>query len=163
MLSIPKKIIQKLANFMGYHIIKLSDSDPVIYKDKRFGKIYRKCRKFSMTSRERMYALYKSVEYIVNNDIPGDFVECGVWRGGNGMLIAYTLLELGIKDRKIFLYDTFGGMTQPTELDHGFADNDYCALEKWNKEQRKDHNKWCYASLTEVENNMHIKNTLKEM
>ena len=34
-----------------------------------------------MTSKERMYALYKSVEYIIKNNIPGDFVECGVWRG----------------------------------------------------------------------------------
>ncbi len=34
-----------------------------------------------MTSKERMYALYKSVEYIVNAKISGDFVECGVWKG----------------------------------------------------------------------------------
>jgi len=140
----------------GYQITKISDFDPVIDKDKdeRFRKIYDKCKKSTMTSKERMYALYKSVEYIIKTNIPGDFVECGVWRGGSTMLIAYTLLELNVTNRKIYLYDTFEGMTQPTESDYSVANNKNRAFDKWKKEQKKDHNKWCYASLSEVKNNM---------
>ena len=40
-------------------------------------------RPFTMTSDERIEQLYNSLEYIRLNDIPGDFVECGVWKGGN--------------------------------------------------------------------------------
>jgi len=66
---------------------------------------------------EPSYSLFKAVEYIVKNKIPGDFVECGVWRGGSIILIALALKYFGDTERKIFLYDTFTGMTEPDELD----------------------------------------------
>jgi O-methyltransferase len=40
---------------------------------------------------EAPWALYKSIEYIVHNDIPGDVVECGVWSGGSILLAALAL------------------------------------------------------------------------
>ena len=153
MLYILKKIIQKSANLFGYTITE-SNSDPVIDKDERFTRIYNKCKKFTLTSKERMYALYKSVEYIIKTDIPGDFVECGVWRGGSTMLIAFTLTELNVTNRKIYLYDTFEGMTQPIEYDYRVSNKKNRATDKWKKEQKKEYNKWCYASLSEVKNNM---------
>ena len=72
------------------------------------------CRDATMTSLERMYALYAATRYIVDNALPGDFVECGVWRGGSVMLMALTLLRRGDTSRDLWLYDTFGGMTAPT-------------------------------------------------
>lgn len=156
MINAIKEIIQKSANLMGYKITRISDPDPVIYKDVMFRRIYDKCRKYTMTSKESMYALYKSVEYIIKNNIPGDFVECGVWRGGSAMLIAYTLLELNVTNRKIYLYDTFEGMTQPTKFDYLVANNKIHAYDEWKKRQKKDHNEWCYASLSEVKKNMDL-------
>ena len=153
MLNIKKKIIQKSANLMGYQITKISNSDPVIDKDELFRKIYDKCKKYTMTSKERMYALYKSVEYIINSKIPGDFVECGVWRGGSTMLIAKILLELNATDRKIYLYDTFEGMSEPTEDDYIVANKSISAKNMWKKEQ-KENNQWCFSPLSEVKNNM---------
>ena len=47
---------------------------------------------FTMTSVERMYALYEATRHLVRSGIGGDFVECGVWRGGSAMIIALTLL-----------------------------------------------------------------------
>jgi hypothetical protein len=76
-----------------------------------------KIKPFTMTTNERIYMLMKSVEYIIKRNIPGDFVECGVWRGGSVMAIAQTLKNLGVTDRKIWLYDTFDGMTEPSDLD----------------------------------------------
>ena len=51
-----------------------------------FERFYAGCRSFTMTSRERMYALYQAVRHVHTADIPGDVVECGVWRGGSSML-----------------------------------------------------------------------------
>ena len=135
-------------------IRKVSNSDPVIDKDERFRRIYDKCKQYTMTSKERMYALYKSVEYIIHSKIPGDFVECGVWSGGSTMLIAYTLLELNATNRKIYLYDTFEGMSEPTEDDYSVSNKSSRAIDKWKKEQKEDYNEWCYASLSEVKRNM---------
>ena len=59
--------------------------------DKDFFSVYEKCKHYTMTSVERMYALYQAVKYVVNKNIEGDFVECGVWKGGSAMLMAATL------------------------------------------------------------------------
>jgi hypothetical protein len=82
-----------------------------------FLELYERCRDCTMTSIERMYALYTATRYVVESAVPGDFVECGVWRGGSVMLIALTLLRLGSTDRSLWLYDTFDGMTPPSDAD----------------------------------------------
>jgi O-methyltransferase len=71
---------------------------------------------FTMTSSERMYALYEATRHIGKAAIPGAVVECGVWRGGSSMLAASTLLAAG-DVRDLWLYDTFEGMPPPGEAD----------------------------------------------
>ena len=44
-------------------------------------------KKYTMTSVHRLINTLKSCYYVVENNIPGDFVECGVWRGGNAILV----------------------------------------------------------------------------
>jgi len=78
-----------------------------------FLELHELCREQTMTSIERMYALYSATRYVIENNLPGDFVECGVWRGGSVMLMALTLLRLGDTSRDLWLYDTFDGMTAP--------------------------------------------------
>jgi len=109
---------------------------------------YERCRQYTMTSWERLYALYKSVHYVVENKIPGDVVECGVWRGGSMKLVAQVLCALGVTDRSLFLYDTFEGMTEPDPaLDVDASGNK--AFDDWLEIQRRGV-KWSYASVEEV-------------
>ena len=102
---------------------------------------------FTMTSKERICALRKAVEYIVDHNIPGDIVECGVWRGGSMMAVARTLLERGMGNRTLYLCDTFDGMAEPTDVDVNYRGK--AARERWDKEE-----KWAYSSLGEVGRNM---------
>jgi outer membrane murein-binding lipoprotein Lpp len=117
-----------------------------------FVSLYADCREFTMTSWERLYALYKAVQYLVVNRIPGDFVECGVWRGGSMRLAAMVLRSLGDTERRLYLYDTFEGMTEPDEardIDlHGNA-----AINDWVQIKRRDV-KWAYAPIEEVRETM---------
>lgn len=108
---------------------------------------------FTMVSDQRAYALARSVEKVVRANIPGDFVECGVWAGGLCMLMANTLNLLAAEPRKIWLYDTFKGMTQPDERDRSINDG-HAALDRWTVEQKDNHNEWCYASEEEVRRNL---------
>ncbi|MGE5537338.1 MAG: TylF/MycF/NovP-related O-methyltransferase [Gemmatimonas sp.] len=126
----------------------LKDLDP------GFAPIYEACKPFTMTSAERLYGLYKAVEYIVNNKIPGDLVETGVWRGGSMMLVAQTLLALGEKNRRLFLFDTYEGHPKPdAELDVDLWGNR--AIEDWQRHQKTDEGSgWGYVSLEEVRANM---------
>jgi hypothetical protein len=108
-----------------------------------------------MTSVERMYALYKGVEYVVKHQIPGDFVECGVWKGGSSMLIAKTLLKFGVSDRKIWMYDTYEGMSEPTENDKDIAGVKADDLLK-NASKEDQASVWCFSSLDEVKSNLKL-------
>lgn len=119
----------------------------MIQKEEKFIKIYNLCKQFTMTSKARMRALFGAVEHIVRLDIPGDFVECGVWKGGSSMLVAFTLIELNETNRKIYLYDTFKGMSKPTDDDYRVGDRFALAKNQWKKE-------WCFSPLFEVKKNM---------
>jgi len=78
--------------------------------------IWDKVKDYTLTEKETVDYLVKAVDYVHDNNIEGDFVECGVWKGGSCMAAAYRFNEL--EDyRKIWMYDTFKGMTPPCELD----------------------------------------------
>jgi len=154
MFGFSKKNIQKIFNRAGFRIIKLK-KDSLVEEDEFFQEVYAQCKEYTMTSRERAFALCQATKYIVKAGIPGDFVECGVWRGGSAMIIASTLAKLQSQDRKIYLYDTFSGMTQPSEEDFDLFKKKK-AEEKWQKEQRAEHNQWDFASLEEVKKNMQL-------
>jgi O-methyltransferase len=119
-----------------------------------FLQLYERCREETMTSIERMYALYKATCYLVDRGVPGDFVECGVWRGGSVMLIALTLLLRQCTGRDIWLYDTFSGMTPPSVHDvqemSGRAAADILA----ERERSAADPFWGIAARAEVENNL---------
>ena len=76
---------------------------------------------WTMTSNEKLFALVVAVRYVVDRAIPGQIVECGVWRGGSMQAIARVLAARDATDRELHLFDTFEGMPPPTEEDvrHG--------------------------------------------
>lgn len=120
--------------------------------EEEFRRLFELCRPYTMTSPLRLYALYKAVHYIEDRQIPGDVVECGVWRGGSAMLCALVLSCRGQKERTIYLYDTFAGMPPPSPRDRRRSGK--LAMEEWQKRQRGPYNEWCYAPLEEVQRNM---------
>ncbi len=161
-----KKIAKKIADNLGYKITKkgeemLCDGIPIDIIDRKFITLFKECEPYTFTTIEPMYSLYQSVQYVINNNIPGDFVECGVWKGGSAMLIAKILLISGIKNRKIYLYDTFEGMSEPTDKDVDFkGKNANILLKRTDKFVEKS--VWCYSSIDEVKNNLYSTNYPKE-
>ena len=108
-------------------------------------------KKYTMTSPQRLINTLKSCQYVVKNNIPGDFVECGVWRGGNGILAKKVFEYLG-SNKNVWMFDTFEGMTAPTSVD--VAAKTQLAAERHFLDSQKDtHNDWCFASLSDVHKN----------
>jgi hypothetical protein len=144
----------KLLLKAGYRVTKVTNEEKE-YPDleQEFWRFYYACKPYTMSRVQRMYALYQSVNYIIKNKIPGDFVECGVWKGGNPMMIAQLLQASHTTDRKIFLYDTFEGMSEPTAADKNYKGKD--AQEMLDATDRaKSDSVWCYSPLEEVQENM---------
>nr|WP_281722832.1 TylF/MycF/NovP-related O-methyltransferase [Nitrosomonas nitrosa] len=127
------------------HDVPIPDIDE---SDEIFPLIFERCRRFTMTSKPVMYSLYQACKYVGLRGLPGAFVECGVWRGGSSLLAALTFRQFdppGYR-RKIWLYDTFDGMTPPTEHDvdlNGGSAKNYI-------DQYGDDGRWCYSDLDEV-------------
>lgn len=114
--------------------------------DEAFWPIYDRVHEYTMTSVERLYDLYKSVEYVVRAGIPGDIIECGVWRGGSMMLVAHTLIAMGDTGRNLLLYDTFEGLPYPeSENDVDLIGNH--AAERWREG-------WIKVSIGDVSQNL---------
>jgi O-methyltransferase len=111
----------------------------------------------AMTSSKRdSDILFNYLDHIRNNNVPGDFVECGVWKGGIVLAISEYLSYHNMLDRKVWLYDTFAGLTEPTDVDFELRRNNKVSTKEiWQGQKIDDHtNAWCYGSLNEVKNNM---------
>jgi len=98
----------------------------------------------------------KATRYVLDHSIPGSLVECGVWRGGSSMLMAATLLSEGSKNRELWLYDTFTGMSTANDFDVDYLG--LAAKDQMLEQQRSvnEINVWCYSPLDEVKNNMSL-------
>ncbi|HEX7903826.1 MAG TPA: TylF/MycF/NovP-related O-methyltransferase [Chitinophagaceae bacterium] len=151
------RIINYPLGLLGLKIVRLSRLKKLreasiisdIAKDQEFHELYEKINKYTIVGIERSYALYRAVKYILERNIKGSFVECGVWRGGSAMLIAYTLLKAGVTDKKIILYDTFEGMVKPGENDGKFE------KQEWERMKIDEgRNSWCLSTIEEVQANM---------
>ncbi|WP_202461407.1 TylF/MycF/NovP-related O-methyltransferase [Streptomyces sp. SID8374] len=126
---------------------KPSSAFPEDYDDEARD-IIRAVKPYSMTSPERLNAFILATRYIARHDIPGDIVECGVWRGGSMQACARTLLSVGETERELYLFDTYEGMTPPTAED---LRRDGRPAQELLDAQGKDRPIWAVASLEDVQ------------
>jgi O-methyltransferase len=69
------------------------------------------------------------------------------------MLAAHTLLSLGQRERELYLYDTFAGMSEPSDRDVAF--DGYDAQANWSRlKAQKDSDVLAYADLNTVTANL---------
>jgi O-methyltransferase len=123
--------------------VEISEADISMFQ-------YVRTNRLSTSTDERLFATIMACRYVIEQRIEGDFVECGVWRGGNSVLAAGVFKSMK-SGRATWLFDTFAGMTAPTENDVNFRGE--VADSKFKASQREGYNDWCYASLDEVSAN----------
>ncbi len=145
-----KFLINEKANLDDISIKRFDDSDFTIEERELIEFVH----DYTMTSRERMVSLMRAVDYISKQNIPGDIVECGVWRGGSMMLIASKLIRLGNINKRLFLFDTFDGMSDPTNNDISFENVRATHLLSEQNDKYAGNNIWCYASIEDVKHNL---------
>ena len=68
----------------------------------------------TMIGMQRLTHLQRCVEDVLAEDIPGDLVECGVWRGGACILMRAVLAAYGDKERTVWVADSFQGVPPPS-------------------------------------------------
>lgn len=149
-----KSILQRIARKFNYDIRRIGKRPPVPTDFETFHRsVYAKVADHTMTSPERIFSLIEAVKYLETNQIEGDIVECGVWKGGSMMTVAETLQHYKNISRTLYLYDTFEGMSAPTEHDKTFSGE--AAGKMMEKDADKEKNLvWAYSPMEIVRQGM---------
>jgi len=149
-----KQFARQILRRAGFDLVRHRERDPFAdFPELTAGEraIVQRVRPFTMTSVERLAAVIAATKYLVQHRIPGDIVECGVWRGGSSMAAALTLLACRDTTRRLWLFDTFEGMPPPTTRDRSFDGHPADALLQ---RDAVGTGNWCYASLEDVRANL---------
>lgn len=77
------------------------------YRERIFGFPY------TMIGRARLDSLQAMVETVLRENIPGDFLEAGVWRGGASVFMRALLDLFEDTQRKVYVADSFQGLPPP--------------------------------------------------
>ncbi len=103
------KLLNSVSKRFGYRFTKIQNRD---WSDDFVGlsdfekKTLEIASKYSMTGFERMFFLIKALRQIQIDDVEGDFVECGVWRGGN-LILFQKMIEKKFGNCKASVIITF--------------------------------------------------------
>ena len=76
---------------------------------------------YTMIGVKRLANVESCIRAIVSEDIAGDLIETGVWRGGSAIFMRAVLKQLGVTDRHVWVADSFEGLPKPTNV-HDLAD-----------------------------------------
>jgi O-methyltransferase len=147
-----KNALRSLVRRAGYEVISLKQPARSAALPGDFtpleSVLYARVRPFTMTSPERVVSLIRAVRYVVEAEIPGALVECGVWKGGSAMAMALALANLGAT-RDMFLYDVFGLVPSPVSQDGDWAQ------EEWSRYAKGESKLWLrIPALDEVTENL---------
>jgi len=144
-------VARSITRKLGFEVVRHQDVPPDFQPADVA--LLKQVRPYTMTSAERVFAAASAARYIADAAIPGAIVECGVWRGGSSMAIALSLLGAGVDDRDLYLFDTYEGMSAPTEVDKDFRDEP--AQIKFDLARTAaDASGWCAADIDDVRANM---------
>jgi len=101
-----------------------------------------------------------AIDYILKNNIEGAIIECGVDSGNFEHIWINELMKNNVV-RDIYLYDTFGGLVEPTEYDYTCKDAQLYQMNKddvyntWKSQIINEKtNGWCYTPLENVKNRL---------
>jgi len=67
----------------------------------------------TMIGMKRLDNLQYCAEHVINNNVPGDFIETGVWRGGATIFMRAILKAYGVTERRVWVADSFEGLPPP--------------------------------------------------
>jgi O-methyltransferase len=68
----------------------------------------------TMIGRKRLDNLQACIETVLDDGVPGDLIETGIWRGGSCIFMLGVLRAYGVTDRVVWAADSFDGVPPPT-------------------------------------------------
>lgn len=109
----------------------------------------------TMVSRNKVKDLATYIDIIADENVEGDYIECGTYRGGLSALMLDQLIYRKL-DKKLWIYDTFQGMSEPTDLDISVKDENAKTSFDVLKNETTGCADWCKATIDIVESTLNI-------
>lgn len=75
---------------------------------------------YTMIGKPRLDNIQFCIEDVIRNNIPGDLIETGVWRGGATIFMRAVLKAHAITDRKVWVADSFEGLPSLDKKDAAY-------------------------------------------
>ncbi len=152
MINLIKNIINKLITSTGYSLI--NSNQKIVELNNNDKKLLDLIQNYSMTTQIRIFTLLQSLRHLKNKKIDGDYVECGVWKGGNIILFKKFIEDEDENSKKkIFAFDTYEGMTEPDKNDYDLSSN-ITANILLKADKAKKTNTWGICDLESVKKNI---------
>jgi Macrocin-O-methyltransferase (TylF) len=92
--------------------LNLNASEPFNEKIRREGRDW-PAYAHTMIGMKRLDNLHKCCESVLARNVPGDFIETGVWRGGASIFMRAVLKEYRVSERVVWVADSFQGLPRP--------------------------------------------------
>ncbi|WP_198038137.1 TylF/MycF/NovP-related O-methyltransferase [Skermanella stibiiresistens] len=120
------------------------------FVESEFADLWSRFRDRTMVPWSVLYSAYRAARHVAEAGIPGDIVECGVWRGGCAAVMAEALALAGVTDRRVLLFDTFAGMTEPDERDWMVGAPEKQAAPIYRARRQEGFTDWAFATRDEA-------------
>jgi O-methyltransferase len=162
-----KNTIRKLINAAGFDLVRRRPlREANLNMDERLGyeleaeatECIRIVKDYTMLSKRRLVTLYQQAVYCERYDVPGAFVECGVWKGGAAGIMALANLQTGKARRHLHLFDAFQEICEPDAA----VDGERALREVQQFTGRNGHDKGALRPLTGIYDFMGGPGTLEE-
>lgn len=114
-----KKKLNLVNTFRAILLKALARNSLMIVKRKPFNAAVRElgldwpCFGYTMIGHKRLDNIQLLIEGILKNDIQGDLIECGAWRGGSAIFMRAVLKVHSVTNRIVWVADSFEGMPKP--------------------------------------------------
>lgn len=145
-------ILNSAAHVFGLHVSRLRNRPVKRFIPSSFHDLFDSIADITSVPKSGLFDTYNAVQYAVRS-LDGVIVECGVWKGGSAVVMANAAVDAGDSERQIYLYDTFAGMTRPTEADFKI-DTGESAEPRYSANVQSDHCAWTYSPIDEVRRNL---------
>jgi O-methyltransferase len=100
-------LVERAARKRGYRIVT-----PVRVDRREEGRDWPETAE-TMIGLKRLDNLQRCTETVLNERVPGDLIETGVWRGGATIFMRAVLAAYEVTDRTVWVADSFRGLPEP--------------------------------------------------
>jgi O-methyltransferase len=112
----PRLWLHKLLSRWSLLLVRRRAFDPLARREGRDWPLFG----YTMAGHQRLNNVQQCVQTVLRENIPGDLIETGAWRGGMTIFMRALLKAHGDTQRRVWVADSFEGLPVPKDASDGW-------------------------------------------